>query len=206
MYGNGLCSAQELAKGYIRLMHSGSYPSIVQKEILDAHGKLRASRKLGHVLRSKSVSDEIISVAETVKAFIKKEFEKRWKWLAPQVVLSYDKGKGNVTVPGKKGRYMEAAIKDKRIALPEDILPELFRKSPTKLLPALMNVLMNLAQKKNLHCKESEIIDVIAQDNRPVLNENTEEERLTLLPLVEYSIELYWPLDDGLSWNCFTNQ
>ena len=53
---------------------------------------------------------------------MKEQYAKRSKWSAPKVVLDYNKSTGTISVAGKNGRSMQAALEDVRVALPEDSL------------------------------------------------------------------------------------
>lgn len=89
-----------------------------------------AKRKLTKILRSKATRDTPINSGDIVQIYIKEQNSKRGTWSAPNVVLAMDKVSGTVTVPGKKGRQIKAAVEDARAAATEDTfaLRRLFKK------------------------------------------------------------------------------
>jgi len=113
-------SAHELAKGFTRPIITHSRPTILPSEILTAHEKLIAKRKLMQILRSKTVAEPSISVGDIVEVFIKRENEKRGKWTSPKPVISVDADTFSVTVPGKNGRKNRAAFEDIRLSVAND--------------------------------------------------------------------------------------
>eukprot|EP00171_Calliarthron_tuberculosum_P000612 IDg612t1 len=54
--------------------------------------------------------------------FLKSQGEKRGKWSSPKPVLSMDKVSQAVTVPGKNGRTVRAAIEDVRLTIADNQL------------------------------------------------------------------------------------
>lgn len=115
-YGTDVCFAQELVKGYTRPVSAGTFPTFVPKEILEAHDSLIASRKLNWILKSKATRDVAVQACDAIQVYIKEPSWKRYKWSALQVMLSYDKETGTVTVPGKGNKQTKAAIEDIRVA------------------------------------------------------------------------------------------
>ena len=122
LYGSDVMSAQELAKGYTRPLAADKFPVPIPDEILAAHEQLLSKRKLTLILRSKSVIDNPVNVADLFQVYIKLQHEKRGHWSASKPILAYDPSSRTVTVPGANGKRMKAAIEDIRPSLPENEL------------------------------------------------------------------------------------
>ena len=120
LYGSDTVSAYEMAKGYTRPVLSAASPVPLPKELVDAHDALIARRRLTKILKSKSVSDAMFAVGDLVEVFIKKGKEKRGKWSTSKSILTYDHPSRTVTVAGKNGRVISAAIEDVRPAITEN--------------------------------------------------------------------------------------
>ena len=70
IYGRDTCSADELAIGYPRPISSGNLPAAVPSEILQAHDKLHAKRKLTRIMRSRSTVDIPVNIGDFAQVYI----------------------------------------------------------------------------------------------------------------------------------------
>lgn len=122
LYGNDVFSAHELAKGYTRPVTQDSYPAIVPDGIIQARNDLVAKRKLTKTLKSRAITEHGLMVADLVQVFIKKQIDKRGKRSTSNPILSFHRPSGTVSVPGKRGHVIKAAIEDVRPALKSDTL------------------------------------------------------------------------------------
>ncbi len=184
LYGNDVMSANELAKGYARPIRSGDSPTDIPKDIIDAHDALQARRKLTLVLRSKSVHETPVQVGDTVQVFFKRDHEKRGSWSAPRTVLSYDHSSRTVTVPGKNGRTVSAAVEDVRAALPENDLAKSIQESIDTLDACVDNAIDDV-------CTES--IPSTKNENQSYDDQFDNDD--AIVPVVGDTIDVWWPLD-----------
>ena len=122
LYGNGVCSSHELAKGFTRPAESGNLPKTVTEDVFKARETIMAKRKLNLILRSKSIQEPPVKVGDLVRVCIKLQHEKRGKCTSAKPVLSYDKASGILTVPGKNGKKIKAAVEDVRFSIVHDEL------------------------------------------------------------------------------------
>ena len=200
LYSSDVCSAQELAKGYTRPATIGSFIAIVPQEILQAHDDLLAKRKLTRILRSKTGSDIPVKVGDTVQIFIREQKDKRGKWSLPKVILEFDHYSGTVTVPGKNGKTVKAAIEDVRLALSENTFASAIQDGIDTLSRSINDTIDHLESEipRRDSTEGSDLNNAIqrkAIDSEENVLEDTEE-NLTSLPSIGDSIEIYWPLDD----------
>lgn len=104
LYGNNTLGAFEMARGYTKPVMCKTALSAVPDDVIDAHEKLRARRKLAFILNLKVVKEIPIQVGDLVEVYQKKQHEKRGKWSVPKPVISVDHAARSVTVPGKAER------------------------------------------------------------------------------------------------------
>lgn len=69
---------------------NGTVSSSVATKILASQNKLIISKNLKPTLQSESISEETECLGSTVQVNTKKQFDKRTKWFAPKIALSYD--------------------------------------------------------------------------------------------------------------------
>lgn len=112
-------SAFELAKGFTNPVTSSPATCKVPDDVRDAHNKLQARRKLALILRSKATKEIPLSIGDLVEVYQKEQHEKRGKWSAAKPILSINKDARSVSVPGKTGNEVSAAIEDVRPAIPQ---------------------------------------------------------------------------------------
>lgn len=194
LYGTDVCSAHELAKGYTRPIASGEFPATIPEEILNAHHELIAKRRLTLILRSKSITDIPLHVGDQVQIYIKQQHEKRGKWSSPKVAISFDSEMGTVTVPGKNGRFVRAALEDVRPAITESnfalTIQEAIDSISTNLEDSLDEFLT----------EETDIIPKVSLIECPPSSageyDNGQDDLLTALPGLCDHVDIYWPLDD----------
>ena len=191
LYGNDVCSANELAKGYTRPIQSGEYPATVPEEIVNAHDQLLAKRKLTRILRSKACTESAIQTGDLVQIYIKEQHAKRGNWSSPKVVLSIDKPSGTITVPGRKGRTVKAAVEDVRLAVTEDKFAQKVQESIDTLDRSIDECIDEICSDDAAN-GESNDDTQFNTDN----DDQSDNEQLTKLPTVGDSIDVYWPEDD----------
>ena len=121
LYGNDIMSAFELSHGYTNRIDSGHARNI-SPDIMDAHEKLQAKRKLSLILRSRAPTEVPISVGDMVDVFLRTGMSKQGKWSTPKIVLQVDHAARSVVVPSKFGRRSTVAFEDIRLSLAEESL------------------------------------------------------------------------------------
>ncbi len=183
-YGNDVCSAYELAKGFSRPIETETTPKIIPVEIMKARDAIMAKRKLNLILRSKSTSDLPLKIGDLVQVFIKLQHEKRGKWSSTKPVLSYDKRSGIVSVAGQNGRKINAAVEDVPFAVVDDELATKYQEAIDTL---------DICIEYSLDDIPDEPYDIVSID----LSETDYHEIGETLTLnVGDKIEVYWPDDD----------
>ena len=105
-----------MAKGYTRPIVHGTLVQLPE-EIRVAHYELLAKRKLDLILRSNAVRDKPLSVGDIGNVHVKHDSQKRGAWSQAKPVLHFDVSSQTVTVPGAKGKYIQAATEDVRYAI-----------------------------------------------------------------------------------------
>lgn len=128
LYGSDILSSFEMAKGFSRAIFDGTVTTI-PSDLVDAKLQLDARGKLTRIIRSKSVSNDIVSVGDLVEVFVKSGHEKCGRWFAPRAILNIDRDAGMVTVAGDYGRIRKASYEDIRPALTEDSLAVMIQES-----------------------------------------------------------------------------
>lgn len=116
LYRSDTLSAYEMAKGYTKPLSVGQKPIPVDDELRNAHDELIAKRKLTRILRSNVYSSKEFQVGDFVQSFIDDGTSKRGSWTFPRKVISIDNVAGIISVPGRNGKTVKAAIEDVRAA------------------------------------------------------------------------------------------
>lgn len=194
LYGNDVCSAHELTKGYTRPL-AGNFPAVVPEEIIQAHQNLIAERKLTKILKSKAITNAQFCVGDLVQIYVKNQHQKRGKWSSSKVVLSYDKESGTVTVPGKNGCEVRAAVEDVRPACKEDTLEAFIQEA----MDQMADTLDSLIDEKCSYDNREAIEDSVPHPPSAVQAGNFDfesDQTLVPAPSVGDSIDIYCPLDD----------
>lgn len=101
-----------MAKGFTSPISSTVFP--IDDQLIDARQTLTAKRNLALIFSSKSATDIHPAPSDVVEIYVKQENKKRGKWSSPKTVLSYDRTRSTVTVPGASGRTIRAATEDIR--------------------------------------------------------------------------------------------
>lgn len=196
LYGNSVMSAQELAKGYTRPVTPDTPTINIPNEIRQAQEKLQARRKLNLILNSKSTSDIPTSVGDQVEVFVKQGHEKRGRWLSPRPVLDFDGDTGSVTLPGKNGRTMSAALEDIRLAIEHSPLASAIQESMDTMDNELFHALSETENEPS-----EQLIDTVPKD----LDENIDDNDDISLSMAADStdnlgigerVEVFWPDDN----------
>ena len=203
LYGTDFCSANELAKGYTRPIRAGDLPVVLPTESLDTHDELLAKRKLNRILRSKTIQDKPIQVGDNVQIFIRQQSEKRGKWYSSKTVLAYDKDSGTVTVPGKNGRHVRAAVEDVRMAPSDNTLASSIQEGIDVLTNSLDACIDELNGDETDATAKDTADNTITIRNTDAVRDPQEDtefdedgERLTSLSAIGDHIDVYWPLDN----------
>ena len=105
-----------MARGYTRPIVHGTLIQL-PGEIRVAHDELLAKRKLNLIVRSNAVRDKPLSVGDMVNIHVKLNRQKRGTWSETKLILHFDASSQTVTVPGAKGKYIQAATEDVRYAV-----------------------------------------------------------------------------------------
>lgn len=116
LYGNDTLSAFELARGFTKPVSTPTLVQALPNDIVTAHDSLQARRKLALMLRSKSMSEPVVTVGDTVEVYIKKDFEKRGEWSTAKPVLSVHQNGRSITVPGRNNQVRTIAFESTRLA------------------------------------------------------------------------------------------
>jgi len=111
LYGNDTMSVFEPTKGFSKPIHSKPAELTITDDVLDAHEKLQARRKLALILKSKTVREIPLHVGDSVEIIQKKQHEKRGKWSSAKTILSFDPDARSIIVPGKKEIPLPSRLK-----------------------------------------------------------------------------------------------
>lgn len=119
LYGNYVASSYELAKGFTRPIVKCEHVNPLPPELVEAHVDLLARRKLHLIMRTNVSPTQSFKVGDLIEIYIKRDPCKRGRWTSPRIVTSVDRDAGFVTVPGKNGKFVNAAFEDARLSLDE---------------------------------------------------------------------------------------
>lgn len=192
LYGSDTMSSFELAKGFTRPALPGTPPIPIPEEIRAAHENLQAKRKLTLILRSKATTDNVVKAGDLVQVYLKNQKEKRGKWTDPRPVLSFDKISHSVTVPGKNGRTVNAAVEDVRLAVADNALARMIQESIDELQNALQIEIDEIPNDQ----KQGTIgNDQAPEDNESDHEVNASDDPMSPKPNIGDSVEVYWPQD-----------
>lgn len=106
------CLLFELAKTLTKPVNSKPVDIVILAEVLEAHGQHQARRRLALKLRSKAVTENLMSIGDFIKIFQKRDDIKRGKCSGPKIVLSINPTARSIMVPGLNGPTITAAYKD----------------------------------------------------------------------------------------------
>lgn len=192
LYGSDTLSAFEMAKGYTKPISSDSSCAPVHEEIIRAHDILVAKRKLNKILPSKSTADPKVQPGDLVQVFVRKEKEKRGKWLSARAVLSTDVTAGSVTVPDSNGKNITAAVEDTRHAIVDDDLAASVVES-IDLISDSIDDFVSCLDDKNSQLDE---VGESTNDGKVPDDEHAADDRF-VLPSVGNRLEVFWPIDQS---------
>lgn len=188
LYGSDTLSAFEMAKGYSKPLVANQRPIQVDAELQAAHDELIAKRKLTLIMRSNTFPSQSFKVGDLVQIYINDGKSKRGSWTSPRKVLEINTNAGSVTVPGRSGKTVTAAIEDAR-ACSEHSLANSIQDSIDQLEFNLCDSVLSDNSNKETH-GESEMKkcseppgDFSGANNQPK-------------PGTGDRISVYWPLDD----------
>lgn len=74
LYGNDVMSSFELAKGFTKPVADGSVCTIPE-DVVDAHNRLQAKRKLALILKSKATTEPHVATGDMIKIFFQYRHE-----------------------------------------------------------------------------------------------------------------------------------
>lgn len=157
--GNNVKSTNELAKVYYRPIVPEEKPNVLSADIIIAHDKLIAKRKLTLILGSKSAQEVSITVGDIVNVFPKRYNENRGKCMSYRPVLSYDISTHTITVPSSAGRTTKVTVKDVRPSTLGSDLASSIQEAIYQLDTILDGVIDELVRPEQAHYNEEEIDD-----------------------------------------------
>ena len=106
----------ETAKGFIKPVGSNSVREIPD-DIVDAHNRLQAKRKLELMLKTKSTSEVNIAVGDNVEVYSNNGMGKTGTQSTPRIVLLVDQDARTITIPAKGCKRAAVAVENVRLAL-----------------------------------------------------------------------------------------
>ena len=188
LYGTDTLSAYEMAKGYTKPVIAGQLPIAVDDELQKAHEELIAKRKLTLILRSKVFPADSFKIGDLVQVFIKDGKAKRGSWSSPRAVLSIDSTSGTLTIPGRAGKTISAAVEDVRAARVDSDLTAMIQESIDQLDMNLVDCIDNSEQPQTAENADSR------NENDQIGDFNgTNDETL---PISGDRISIFWPIDN----------
>lgn len=127
---------------------------------------------------------------------MKRNNQKRGKWLSPKIVLGCNHAYSTVTLPGANGRTISAATEDVREALSYESFSAKIRQVDDKLDDEIQDLLLHLSSK---HVKFSADDENPGTDISPPTHEGSSiyaDVDLNTVPKFGDHIEVCWPLDN----------
>lgn len=134
-----------------------------------------------------------ILVGDWVQVFIKRDKEKRGRWLLPRIVLTYDRSVRTITVPGSNGKTISAAIEDTRPALADDSLAALVQEGIDRLDTELSDSLDHVHDP--IPSSEDGPSATVARSTTSDNDETSIADPAVLTALGDL-VEVFWPLDN----------
>ena len=160
-------------------------------DLVEAQLQLEAKRKMTRILHTKAISEVQVAVGDLVEVFVKREKEKRGKWLTPRSVLSIDRASGSLTVPGAHGRTMTAAFEDVGIALDEDSFASMVQESidtiDREITEALEEIGTEATNDDDERQVQTDMTVAVSPDDEDYLDPTT------VTPVVGDAIDVFWP-------------
>ena len=177
-----------MAKGYTKPVITGQLPIAVDDELQKAHEELIAKHKLTLILRSKVFPADSFKIGDLVQVFIKDGKAKRGSWSSPRAVLSIDSTSGTLTIPGRAGKTISAAVEDVRAARVDSDLTAMIQESIDQLDMNLVDCIDNSEQPQTAENADSR------NENDQIGDFNgTNDETL---PISGDRISIFWPIDN----------
>ena len=109
-------------KAFPSPLHEDLSTRSLPPDLVKAHDKLQAKRKLALILRSKATNEVPIAADDMVEIFMKREKDRRGTWSDPKSFLSVDHTARSIVFPTKGSRRQTVAIEDFRLSIPQDSL------------------------------------------------------------------------------------
>lgn len=127
LYVNDTISAFELSKGFRKPIIAKPKENVLHAEVIAAHNKLQARRKLSLILNPNALQEQHLNVRDFVEVYSKKQHEKRRTFTGAKQILCVDYTTQLGAVTGKNQRMRTVPIEDLRPATPQDSLVQLFQ-------------------------------------------------------------------------------
>eukprot|EP00171_Calliarthron_tuberculosum_P022021 IDg22021t1 len=144
-----------------------------------------------------ATKDIFVSPGDLVQIHVKLQNQKKGKWSSNKPVLSYDHDSRTVTVPGSKGKTVQAAIEDVRPALSNDILVNEVQESldimNNEIEDALSEMISSSVETETTLYNDEHCSD---DDDPPFLTQGHD------MPKIGEHIEVFWPEDDKYYEGC----
>lgn len=201
LYGLDKMSAFEMAKGFSKPLMINQKPIPVDDELRIAHDELIAKRKLTLILRSNATTNESFKIGDLVQIYIKDGKQKRGSWTSPRQILSIDVEAGSITVPGKAGKTICAAVEDARAAQTNSDLAAAIQDSIDELDMTLADSINpsqdenqdsdnNVQSEDNNHQHSTGDFDMDSDSEQLYTAEDNQ------LPETGERVEIFWPLEN----------
>lgn len=120
LYGPDVMTLFDLAKSIRNLIDTTQGIQLIIDEIISAHNELSAKIKLTKKLRSHRIQEINVKSGDMVRIYIRRQNDNSGKCSSPKIVLSNNLDSRTVTVLGKSGKVVSAAILDTRHAMSSD--------------------------------------------------------------------------------------
>lgn len=116
---NDVMSLCELARGFSKPL-TQVIICLIPSNVVDAHNRLQAKRKLALILKSKSMKKPQVATGDIIEVYTNPGLNNMGKLSTPKIVLAVDPYARTVLVPAKVSRRDPVASKDIRMAHSED--------------------------------------------------------------------------------------